>query len=44
MLKIGAKRRRTKTEILEEREQERMKEQAVQEKMDQYEQMMARIQ
>ena len=44
MLKIGAKRRRTKTEILEERDEERIKEDAVQDKLNQYENMMSRIQ
>ena len=44
MLKIGAKRRRTKTEIVEECEEERVKQEAIEDKISQYDQMMARIQ
>ena len=44
MCKVGAKRRRTKTELEAIREEEAIKEEAIQEKLDNYELMMQRIQ
>ena len=43
MLKVGAKRRRTKTEINQEREEEVKKEDEIQEKLGNYELMLSRI-
>ena len=43
MLKVGAKRRRTKNELLQEREEEQKKEDDIQEKLGNYELMMSRI-
>ena len=43
MLKVGAKRRRTKTEILQEREEEVKKEDEVQAKLSNYEFMLSKI-
>ena len=44
MCKIGSKRRRTKTELNAMREEEALKEEAVQAKLDAYDQMMSRVQ
>ena len=44
MYKIGSKRRRTKTELNAMREEEALKEEAVQAKLDAYDQMMSRVQ
>ena len=44
MCKIGAKRRRTKTEIQAEREEEALKQEAVEDKLANYDLMMQRIQ
>ena len=43
LLKIGAKRRRTKHEIQEEKDEELAKEQAIQEKLSMFEQMQQKI-
>ena len=43
MLKVGAKRRRTKTEILQEREEEVKKEDEIQAKLNDYQFMLSKI-
>ena len=43
MLKIGAKRRKTKAEIEELKEEERIKEQAIQDKLAQFDRMAKQI-
>ena len=44
MCKIGSKRRRAKTELNAMREEESLKDEAVQAKLDAYDQMMSRVQ
>ena len=43
MLKVGSKRRRTKTEMLTEKEESAFKEQAIQDKLDQFEKMAEQV-